>query len=70
MLAKMKADRKFDQAKADADREQLLVRMEAKMDANQAGISVRMDTNLNEMRKEILSGQAEMRSQSVHSVRS
>jgi hypothetical protein len=46
--------------------------MEAKMDANQAKaakqeemlaeISARMDTSLHEMREEIKSGQAEMRS--------
>jgi hypothetical protein len=57
----VEADRKIDQK-----------RMEAKMDANQAKAtkqeemlgetSARMDINLNEMRKEIKSAQAEMRS--------
>jgi hypothetical protein len=52
------------QEKADADREErkadrgLLAKLEAKIKANQA----KTDINLKEMREEIKSGQAEMRS--------
>jgi DNA anti-recombination protein RmuC len=69
ILIEITADRKSDQAKIDADREQMLARMDAKMDANKAKatkkeemlaeISARMETNLNEICEEIKSGQVE-----------
>jgi hypothetical protein len=49
----------------ERDREDLLARLEAKKDANQTktdDYQERIDVNLTEMREEIKSGQAEMRS--------
>jgi hypothetical protein len=71
----MNANQETAEANAKANQEDLLARMEemdAKMDANQskatkqeemlAEISTSRDTKLNEIREEITSGQAEMRS--------